>query len=79
MLSRLCWLRPGVAAALVNWSHEGARGRCAEARPMRTIFNARTRQYEEITLPEFQQLLNRGRIQAIARRGERTETTYWLI
>jgi hypothetical protein len=80
MLSRLCWLRPGVATALVSLGQGGARARRSEvARPMRTVFNSRTRRYEDIPLPEFQLLLRQGVIQAVTRRAERTETTYWLI
>lgn len=31
--------------------------------PVRTVFNALTREYEDVPLPEFQQLLWQGKIQ----------------
>ena len=31
--------------------------------PLRTVFNSMTREFEDLPLPEFQQLLQRGEIQ----------------
>ena len=36
--------------------------------PLRTLFNSRTQEYEEIRLTEFQQLLLQGRIQERVKR-----------
>lgn len=35
--------------------------------PLRTVYNAQTRQYEAVPLPEFQQLLRQGKIQETLR------------
>ena len=39
-----------------------------EEAPLRTVYNSRTCQFEEMPLPEFQQLLQRGEIQEAAQR-----------
>jgi len=38
--------------------------------PLRTLFNSRTQEYEEIKLTVFQQLLMQGRIQETVRRRQ---------
>lgn len=56
MTARYAWL-----AAL---SEQGPRRRAArEETPLRTVYNSRTCQYEDMPLTEFQQLLLRGEIQ----------------
>ena len=50
--------------------------------PLRTIYNTRTLEYEEISLTEFQQLLRQGYIQeGVARSPDdgREETIYRLV
>jgi hypothetical protein len=54
--ARYAWIR--------SLADNGPRKRAArEAPPLRTIFNSRTGQFEDMPLPEFQQLLQRGEIQ----------------
>jgi len=38
--------------------------------PLRTLFNSRTQEYEEVRLTVFQQLLMQGRIQETVKRGQ---------
>jgi hypothetical protein len=43
-----------------------------EETPSRTVFNSRTGQFEDMPLPEFQRLLQRGEIQeTVSRRPDR--------
>jgi hypothetical protein len=61
--ARYSWLR-----ALAD---EVARKRAArEEIPLRTVYNSRTDQFEDMPLPEFQQLLQRGEIQETVSRRE---------
>jgi len=56
---RYAWIR--------TWADEAARRSASrEKAPLRTIYNSRTGQFEDIPLPELQQLLQRGEIQEVA-------------
>jgi len=49
-----------------------ARPTLREKAPIRTVYNSRTSQFEDMPLPEFQQLLQRGEIQeTVSRRPDR--------
>ena len=50
------------AYQVVEWFEGKGADPAEEARPMRTVYNARTHQDEEIPLPEFQRLLRQGKI-----------------
>ena len=50
-----------------------------EPTPKRTVYNAQTRQYEELPLTEFQQLLLQGKIQATIVWSEPPETRYRIV
>ena len=50
-----------------------------EPTPLRTVYNAQTREYEELPLTEFQQLLQQGKIQATTVWGERPEIRYRIV
>ena len=59
---------------------QGARPKVSrEPTPLRTVYNALTRQYEELPLTEFQQLLMQGKIQRTIVWGEQPETRYRLV
>jgi hypothetical protein len=59
LAARYTWFRA--------WAEEAARRRASrEEPPLRTIYNSRTGQFEDMPLPEFQQLLLRGEIQEAA-------------
>jgi hypothetical protein len=68
---------------VVEWFQAGGRpGRHPEVIPLRTIYNTRTLEFEEIPLTEFQQLLMQGMIQeGITRSPDdgREQTVYRLI
>ena len=53
-----------------------------ETNPLRTVFNERAQQYEEIPLTQFQQLLRQGKIQESASQSPydgHVQRTYRLI
>jgi hypothetical protein len=57
-----------VAAGRFGWLRVMADGASRnraprEEAPLRTVYNSMTRQFEDIPLPEFQQLLHQGKIQ----------------
>jgi hypothetical protein len=51
-----------------HWLRGLADRACWDQIPLRTLFNSRTQEYEEIRLTEFQQLLLQGRIQETVKR-----------
>ena len=50
-----------------------------EPTPLRMVYNSLTRQYEELPLTEFQQLLLQGKIQATTVWGEHPEIRYRIV
>jgi hypothetical protein len=53
-----------------------------ETNPMRSVYNPRTHQYEEIPLTQFQQLLKQGKIEEAASQSPydgHAQKTYRLI
>jgi len=63
-MSRLPW-------ALVNYGwlrgHLNAAPAADREVPVRSVYNAQTREYEAVPLPEFQRLLSQGKIQETVR------------
>jgi hypothetical protein len=48
--------------------------------PLRTVFNSMTGEFEEMSLPKFQQLLQRGEIQeTISRRPDHSERRVYRL
>jgi hypothetical protein len=50
---------------LFPWLHRPASGPPKHPVPQRTVFNSRTRQYEQVPLSEFQELLKEGKVEAM--------------
>ncbi len=74
------WRVPPRVWLLMADRFQSARPRAAhEPTPMRTVYNAQTRAYEEVPLTEFQQMLRQGRIQATIVWGEQPETRYRIV
>jgi hypothetical protein len=48
---------------VVEWFQGAKLGSDREVTPFRTVYNEQTRQYEELPLSEFQQLLRQGKIE----------------
>lgn len=70
---------PRVWMLMADRSQVARRAAPREPTPLRTVYNAQTRQYEELPLTEFQQLLLQGKIQATTIWGERPEIRYRIV
>jgi hypothetical protein len=46
-----------------DWLQGGSIGISKDVTPLRTVYNAQTRQYEDLPLPEFQRLLRQGKFE----------------
>ena len=70
---------PRVWMLMAERSQRARRAAPREPTPLRTVYNSLTRQYEELPLTEFQQLLLQGKIQATTVWGEHPETRYRIV
>lgn len=61
-MSRLPW-----ALMSTGWLRANQNATPEQEVPSRTVYNAQTRRYEAVPLPEFQQLLHQGKIQVTLR------------
>jgi hypothetical protein len=63
-MAGVSWVKPnGPTMQWVKYFQGGPMQATRETNPLRTVFNERTQQYEEIPLTQFQQLLRQGKIQ----------------
>ena len=70
---------PRVWILMANRFPGSRRTASREPTPLRTVYNSLTRQYEELPLTEFQQMLLQGKIQATTVWGERPEIRYRIV
>jgi hypothetical protein len=67
---------------IIEWFQGAELGAPRPDAPMRTVYNPKTRQYEEISLTEFQHLLKQGKIEETASNSPYSgheQTVYRLI
>ncbi len=70
---------PRVWMLMANRFPGPRRAASREPTPLRTVYNSLTRQYEELPLTEFQQLLLQGKIQATIVWSDPPEIRYRLV
>jgi len=73
---------PGFYRYMVDWFQGEELSIFRKSRPLRTVYNEQTHQYEELPLPEFQRLLRQGKIEESVTQSPydgRPQTIYRLI
>jgi hypothetical protein len=64
LMAGVSWVKPNSPTMQwVKYFEGGPMGIVRETNPLRSVYNPRTRQYEEIPLTQFQQLLRQGKIE----------------